>query len=485
MNAQLHYPSEVTIACPTAGDVNQFSVALASYIQNAKAHGYSPRFLISDDSPKDDGIIDAKCEVSSYFSRTAGVAIEHVKNRKGFATRLRKESGVDQPVIDFCMFGDNRCDGVSYGANRNSILMMSETDQIIYFDDDTVCDISSLSPSECGLSACGHVDTMSIFSTDHTRQVPMHDIDLIGAFLSAFAFNFDVLEKVNVTGACCDHLFFSIGNPTPPNIAAVVTGAAGDCGMSTYLPILTAGSRESISAFALNDNVCRSVAEHRYLLRQMPKFTISHCGNIMAMCLGINRRVMLPPFFPLFRGEDALFGLILTSCLRDEYIANLPFMIKHNMKTGMCGYHDVETRVADVIMALVLLLVQDICVVSNEDRLIELGRRLHELARSSLKYFIEVAFSALKRMYCDRCNILVSTLDEHADSCVYWRCAILDRIATYDLALQRSSFPSLDEFATYSNSLGTSQLKTLVDRFGLLLMAWPHLLKSAKTIVKQ
>src|ERR1700730_8241293 len=44
----------------------------------------------------------------------------------------------------------------------------------------------------------------------------------------------------------------------------------------------------------------------------------------------IDNRAILPPFFPVLRGEDTIFGFMLGACVDGAYIGHLPFTLQHS-----------------------------------------------------------------------------------------------------------------------------------------------------------
>src|SRR5687768_5719305 len=49
----------------------------------------------------------------------------------------------------------------------------------------------------------------------------------------------------------------------------------------------------------------------------------------MTTHLSFDNRVILPPFFPLFRGQDLTFGQLLRLAMPSALIAHLPYAVRH------------------------------------------------------------------------------------------------------------------------------------------------------------
>jgi hypothetical protein len=56
---------------------------------------------------------------------------------------------------------------------------------------------------------------------------------------------------------------------------------------------------------------------------------VARNGECLATVMGFDNREVLPPFFPLLRGEDNLFGLMLACCDATSLIGHLPFVVIH------------------------------------------------------------------------------------------------------------------------------------------------------------
>jgi hypothetical protein len=74
---------------------------------------------------------------------------------------------------------------------------------------------------------------------------------------------------------------------------------------------------------------------------------------------GFDNRVLLPPFFPVQRNADGIFGLILQKCMKGSYIAFLPSVLLHEPAAERMFESDQiwtdagSVRMADVVIACV------------------------------------------------------------------------------------------------------------------------------------
>ena len=80
----------------------------------------------------------------------------------------------------------------------------------------------------------------------------------------------------------------------------------------------------------ISEKFYRSAVEHRGVLRVARENTICNPGFCMAGHIGLDNRDILPPFMPVQRGSDSIFGLVLQTCFRDSYSAHIPWAIHHS-----------------------------------------------------------------------------------------------------------------------------------------------------------
>ena len=80
----------------------------------------------------------------------------------------------------------------------------------------------------------------------------------------------------------------------------------------------------------------------------------------MTTFLGIDNRHLLPPFFPVQRNSDGIFGHMLRKCVDGSHVAFLPWILLHAPEpprsfTPDDLWTDARTvRMADIVIAAVL-----------------------------------------------------------------------------------------------------------------------------------
>jgi hypothetical protein len=113
---------------------------LESYRGNCQRHARSPEFVVADDSSSAEAADRTRAVLRRLADRfNARVRYADRQDKRRFAAALAAESGVPREVINFALFGDERC-ALSTGANRNSLLLDAADTLVLAVDDDTLYD---------------------------------------------------------------------------------------------------------------------------------------------------------------------------------------------------------------------------------------------------------------------------------------------------------------------------------------------------------
>ncbi len=81
---------------------------------------------------------------------------------------------------------------------------------------------------------------------------------------------------------------------------------------------------------ACTQEAYRTASTSRELVRHVASYTPGHPEPCVTMCAGMDNRDLLPPFFPICRNEDGIFGYMLGRCVDETYAGHLPWAIEHS-----------------------------------------------------------------------------------------------------------------------------------------------------------
>jgi hypothetical protein len=247
----------------------------------------------------------------------------------------------------------------------------------------------------------------------------------------------------------------------PGRIAVTLSGSVGDCGWDSPDFLLfadrqsgTARGREMVqvaSVTALTD-------------RADPMFGWS---------LGLDAREMLPPFTPIGRAEDVGFGVLLSTCFADHYVAHLPWALLHaptepkSFTTEPAFAVGFNGWLPSVLSALAP------GAGPPADRLAELGRLLRELGRLPADTFDAFVREHLLRSLGARAEALETAM---AAAPSVWR-----KDAAAELTRMRESALAPVE-RLYCQPGGRAGVQTHLVSYGAVLAAWPARWAAARVL---
>jgi hypothetical protein len=223
----------------------------------------------------------------------------------------------------------------------------------------------------------------------------------------------------------------------------------------------------------------------RAVHRSVDVATVSSTPLLMTTHVGFDVRATIPPFSPVLRNEDGVFGNLLRMCAAESYIAFLPWRVEHAPADARTVDFDhalesiTHVRFNDIICDLVRAYEPSPGVADPAKRLSAFGRYLAALGvmppadfNSFVRYQIMVAVGR-------RIEGLTRAVDQNGGKPERWAedCAIVMaeglRVLTED-ELVVADIPG----ATAGERHGRFQ--RLLLRYGRLLDAWPTLLDAAK-----
>jgi len=365
-------PAITSVGVVTRNRLPELVACLESYIENCRRHDRNPEFVVTDDSPGAQAQDQTRAALRT-LEHHVGARIRYAgtRERSRFADALARELAVPLEIIRFALLGDDRCP-LSTGANRNSLLLDTVDTLVLSVADDTRCRIALPPDVE---------DAVAWFSGyDPTEFWFFHDSG--SAFASASAVDADVLRCHE---ALLGQPVAGVGDPSASGrVAITLHGLAGDSGMASprYYLGLAGASRERLVASL---SAYRAAFRSREILRAVRRPTCTASPFCMTTFFGFDNRVLLPPFFPVQRNADGIFGLVLHKCIAGSRVAFLPSVLLHApVATREFAADDIwmdtrSVRMADVVLACVLAHDGGEAALSDAMRLIQLGRSLRGL----------------------------------------------------------------------------------------------------------
>jgi hypothetical protein len=427
---------------------------LESYIENCRRHDRAPEFVVIDDSRA----AEAQTGARAALHRTAGRLNARIRyagwpEKNRFAERLAAESSVPLDIIRFALFGDERCD-VTVGANRNNLLLDTVDALVFSADDDTLCHVAAAPDSD---------DAVSVFSGYDPTELWFFP-DRAGA-LESVSF-----EDIDVLG-CHEPM---LGN----SAAVTMHGLVGDSAMASprYYLSLTGASRERLTS---SPEAYRSAFRSREVLRAVRRPTITAGPFFMTTFFGFDNRMPLPPFFPVQRNEDGIFGVVLKQCRDDGRIALLPWVLLHtpaprSFTPDVFWKDAASVRMDDIVIG---------CLQSHGPAsLVQLGIHLQRIGSLSVLEFEAYVRILQQHRVIALVTVLQSHLQTYGSSPAFWAADVSRMLEVLMKAPGKEDFivprDLPDEDARHLS-------RELVRRFGELLEAWPAITQASRRLRAQ
>lgn len=448
-----------------------------SHLDHCRRHGRDPEFIVLDDSRSGEVEDRTRMALRQLADRfTARIRYAGTSEKSRFAEALARESSIARNVVDFGFFGDRRC-GLFTGANRNGLLLDTIDDLVFGADDDTRAHAAV---------AQEHTNSISVSSEYEPREFWFFP-DRRAALEAVASADSDVLTGHE---QFLGRTLAEVGALAAVDGMVTITlpGLVGDSGMGSPHYLLTLGgtSRERLLA---SRTAYASALRSREVLRTVRQPTIAASAFCMTTFFGFDNRLLLPPFFPVARNSDGLFGVMVRRAIEGSHIAFLPPALLHAPREsrGFAGdeawTEPERIRMADVLIASILAVHPGPPAAGPGDRLRRLGAYLRELASLETRGFEAFVRGAQQMRNLTFTALLETRLGEHGGRPAYWAEDVRKTIeylrraaAGKDYVVPRDLGDALD--------VDAARLLTreLVEKFGELLEAWPVLVEAARQL---
>jgi hypothetical protein len=416
-------------------------------------------------------------------------------------TELAARSGVDADVVRAAILPldvhDYHC-----GANRNAVLLEAAGGAIVMVDDDTTARAAYPAGAADGLRFSSAYDPWSLhfFPTvsEAIEAAEWTDVDLLewhqrflgrSASVCAFGrhapgapFELDAstvgLDLDQADGAMVGALSRGRGR-----VVATSAGIAGDSGMGVPLYFLTleGHARENL----LQDYQAHRATRAVHRAANVP--TISNSQLFMGAHVALDARATLPPFPPVLRNSDGVFGALLRACAPESHIGFLPCLVEHNPPDVRPADFDrvvrsvASVRANDIIRDLATSFEPAPGVVDPAVRLGAFGKYLVALGAMPSGDFDALARYQITAAVGRRIDRLTRAVNRNDSQPEQWAkdCEIV--VAEGIRALSEDELVVADTAAPAGDE-GPRRFQRLVDRFGHVVEAWPALLESARNV---
>jgi len=491
-----------TIGFVTRNRLKGLQQAMTSYIDHNKQYDRKINFTIMDDSNRADTRHSYQQMLTSLVKQhNLTISYAGWGEKYYFAKKLMKTEQLPEEVINFALFDPERC-GYAAGANRNALLLQTIGETFLSVDDDTLCHLAAPTMTDHRLGFTMNQDPAEItFFPNRTtllQAINPINADVLSFHEQALGRNLaDLLatKEVDLSGINAPLLQRLMNGQG--RILVTLNGLFGDCGWGAPFGywdspmgclLLESNSHQRLTCCETD---YRKGCISREVLRLAKRLTISDATFSMSTFMGLDHRALLPPYFPVQRGQDILFGMTVWQCFKSSYFAHLPVALLHTPVEQRHFWPDEIFRTASgsdtaKLMVYCLRTFQQTNHADDIKNLQALGQHLMDLGSMSLSDFIYFFQVQAKHHGHLLIELMERRLSEEEESPAFWANDIKKYMQqlqqafikpNYWLPLDLMSGRTIDEVQILSQKL--------VYQFGQLLYWWPTLVGVTKELYLQ
>ena len=473
------------IAIPTRNRPKLLERILSQLHQNLSLFERNPQIIVLDDSDNS-AAQQANTEVIAGQSRLSGRRVLQIdkKTKQRLIAQLAIDTGISSGCLEFALGGGSDYP-VSPGSARNTLLLSTVGRRVLFLDDDIQCSLA-LVPGYSERVTLGGSGTESWFfeGEKEIEQSCLVVEDIVGLHEKVMNFGaLDMVENLATISMVDSHAMFRRIGSGEARVMATQMGIYGDCGVDSPLTSYLSGP-QTWSRLVNSEGLYRAAIKNRLILRAPANFVLTNVSHTQAHCLAVDNTDCIPPFLPMLRGEDGVFGLLLARCVPNSLFGLIPRAILHSPDrvrefTPQAAISSAgRFTVSETIMALICTLGPSPGGTSTQ-RLASLGRSLQELRCARDEELQDLLQSAFEPLLIRVVQLMQARLDK-CDAVAFWK-NDLEQIRDSALAglNSRNQLKPVD-LEDEPGGVGPNvRLRGIVSAFADLLQAWPALIQSA------
>lgn len=438
-------PVSLLFAWPTAGQRSSLAESAGSLIGNLERHGDTSPCLVAFDGyvPPNQPLVTAR----------RPILISSRRERESFLDGLPGD--IDAEAARWVLLSETPGQGA--GTNRNAILLAGAGNIVVSTDDDIISAPAVL--PGCANPAAPRPGVSREQNPAHSRYCPDRtecvesvvptDMDLAAAYRS----------------------FFS-REPDPQGVLLASPGSYGDSGFGSARGSL---SLDGEYRAQLHDYGYERMRLSREVIRIPAEPTVARGTGLMTMQAAFDARIPLPPFFPVGRAEDSLFGLTLRIIYPSSGTLFPAFGLLHDPpaprpfdRSSLTGF---QPCLAELIMALSIVSVPASGIGDADARFQALGDSLREIAALRAADFVAVLHESWSGSAVSFAENLESLLVKYGRIPAAWARDVDELLQNvYESAREPSRM-----FGKHGCGLSVEEVRAHADLYGRTLILWPAL----------
>ena len=316
-------------------------------LEHTRRHGRRVELVVVDDS--DEEHQQANLAVLHELRERYGIDVWYAgpTEKAAFARTLAEHCGIPLATVNVALTLPAGWPATP-GANRNAMLLHTVGDALLSLDDDMVCTVARVPGCDDGLALSSVTDPTEFWyfpDPEATlRASALVDEDFLGLHESLLGRNVGRLVAERRPDLPFDlntieTQFLKDLEPDGGQVTFTMAGVLGDTGMGGSLSLYFSEG-PSLDRLLQAEGGYRAALSSRQVARGVARRTVSDGSFCMAGNLGLDNRVLLPPFPTIGRGEDDVFGTLVRRCIPGSHIGFLPRTILHDPIVARSSPHD-------------------------------------------------------------------------------------------------------------------------------------------------
>ena len=457
------------------------------------------RLYVIDDSRKAENISQNQALVEK-FSAGINTPLQYFgqQEQQSLLGELAKQIPEHESTIRFLADQSRWRDHWTSGLARNLALLLSCGRRLVMMDDDTLCDVYNPIRPKPTITFSDDAREASFFAREQDWDAQHQDLnpDPVNRHMQCLGLTFsealNVLGQNNLqaAGFANSTALLTSELQTDSPILMTECGSLGcpGTGSNTWLPDMAPAALKQMLAsdqtttLALNSRLA-------WVGRNHPHFAPR--SNMSAMT-GFDNRQLLPPYLPITRGEDRLFGNMLDFVFPSSITLDYPWAVPHlPIPQREWRKEDRDFTPGDsfpmFFVEQVLEQKASCLATSPVDRLTALSSWFNDLAASSSEKLATIYQDTRLRttsVQLQHLDLLLKAAESApADWQEYLQNGIEQLNAGMDLA-SREDFPLKGLPATMESDELIAFWRGIWTDFATALSAWPEIRKAAAKIIE-
>lgn len=477
----------LTCASPT-----MLTRSIHSWIDMLRRHQRTVRLTIVDDSGTA-AEAHAQRETARSLADATGADLRFAgpDERRAIANEIAALAKLEPRLVQFA-FDGRQAPRNGIGGSRNLLALLLQGRRVMCADDDIVAEFTAPQAAELDLwitAGDARMELVPFDTPEETRAaIPLSNCEnpllVHERFVGQTAAN--LICETEGHGSLFDASAELTQGLTTRDMMVAVTasGLAGDCGSDGQAFFTLLGTSPEAQKYILERG--DQLNSSREILRKAKFPILCNSNSLMTFCCALDNSLPLPPFFPVGRGEDQAWQMLLHHVLPNTLIAHLPIAAAHRPAQrraySVSDYMD-PCRVFPANAFIIWAIGKFAAEVPGESGIEAIGAHFTAVAADPAGFAANVGEAWTG--YVGHHLQLVSQSLAMAHSAPSWWRRRLSEIRDGLSARLASGKPAPLEYASLSDAAALAAFRDDFGRYGELLQVWTRIRQAAEPLSRR